>query len=239
MVMDNYPIKSIFLLTLVMGFSFSITSTYAQNESSISYFPSNEKPFGLSYEDHITNYWKWILSIPVEQNPMMDRTGEQCTFLQNLSSSSIFYLSANGGGKSERTCTIPAGLGILIPIIDVEASEAEKPGATLQELHQIAKNDQDHVTSLYLKINDVEFDESELRKHRFHTNDFEVLFPENALFGANPGVSSAVADGFYIVTKPLAVGNYTIDFKGGLSCFGVECLEANFATENLNHLIVK
>ena len=59
----------------------------------------------------------------------------------------------NWRGAAEIVCRIPAGLGLFINIISVEASQAESPGSTIENLHEIAKNDQDHVTSTYLKIN--------------------------------------------------------------------------------------
>jgi hypothetical protein len=39
----------------------------------------------------------------------------------------------------------------------------------------------------------------------------------------------AVADGFYIITQPLAKGIYPIHFKSSLLCTGTGCVETNFA----------
>src|SRR6266508_2868801 len=105
------------------------------------------------------------------------------TWAQNASKS-VFYLIGNSGGKTIKTCKIPAGLGLLIPIIVVEASQAETPGATIEDLNRIAKNDQDHVTSLSLRINGTEYKYEDLLKYRTHTKDFDVIFPDNAEFGA-------------------------------------------------------
>jgi hypothetical protein len=70
------------------------------------------------------------LSLPIDQNPMEDKTGEKCTFGQESSESPVFYLAGNTGGFSSITCKIKAGLGVFIPIITVEASQAEVPKAT-------------------------------------------------------------------------------------------------------------
>ena len=85
--------------------------------------------------------------------------------------------------------------------------------ATIDDLHKIARNDQDHVTSLYLKVNNTEFNNQDLRGYRTHTKEFPVVFPNDALFGASAGPSMVVADGYYVLTKPLLVGNYTINMK--------------------------
>jgi hypothetical protein len=157
---------------MLVTLSFFTTSSFAQVTGSVDIFPIDSNPFGLSYEEHVKKYWKSILSLPIDQNPIEDKTGEKCTFGQETSESPVFYLAGNTGGFSSITCKIRAGLGVFIPIITVEASQAEVPKATIDDLHKIAKNDQDGVTSLYLKINDKEFKDEDLRKYRTHTKEF-------------------------------------------------------------------
>jgi hypothetical protein len=84
---------------------------------------------------------------------------------------------------------------------------------------------------LYLKINDNEYSRSDLGKYRTHTGVFEVTFPKNAIFGATEGISKAVADGYYVITQPLAKGTYTIQYKSSLICPGTDCLQPNFAQD--------
>jgi hypothetical protein len=227
-----------FIICIGLSSSF-FSTTLAQTTSSIDVFPTNSKPYGQSYEDHIKNYWKLMLSIPQSQNPMEDKTGERCTFGQEKSNSSVFYLPGSTGGPSALTCKLKAGQGIFIPIITVEASQAEAPKATIEELHKIAKEDQDSVTSLYLKLNDREYSEEELRKFRTHTKEFEVMFPEGALFGASVGPSVAVADGYYVITEPLSPGNYSLHIKGSLGCLNPECTEPSYAGDLKYNLVVQ
>src|SRR5215212_1952140 len=201
---------------MLVTLSFFTTSSFAQVTGSVDIFPIDSNPFGLSYEEHVKKYWKSVLSLPIDQNPIEDKTGEKCTFGQETPKSPVFYLAGNTGGFSSITCKIRADLGVFIPIITVEASQAEVPKATIDDLHKIAKDDQDGVTSLYLKINDKEFKDEDLRKYRTHTKEFEVTFPDRALFGAAPGPSLVVADGYYVITKPLSPGSYTIIIKSSL-----------------------
>lgn len=224
------------LIFILLGQS-HVTPSFSQNGTSVGILSPESKPYGLSYEDHIIEDWKRILAIPADQNPMEDKTGERCTYGQDLKNSSVFHLSGIGGGAAEIVCKIPAGLGLFINIISVEASEAESPNSTVEDLHAIAKNDQDHVTSTYLKINDDEF--NDLKKYRFHTDVFNVVFPDNAVFGANAGPSKAVADGYYVITSPLATGNYSIVTKGSLVCLEPDCLEPAYATEVKYNIIVE
>ena len=56
-----------------------------------------------------------------------------------------------------------------------------------------------------------------LTKYRTHTEPFETTWPDKALFGIEKGGNSTVvADGWYIITEPVAKGNHTIYFKSSL-----------------------
>jgi hypothetical protein len=173
--------------------------------------PPDSKPYGLSYEDHIIYDWSRILPIPVNQNPMEDKTGAFCTNGCEVSKDPVVYLSGNCGGKDERTIKgIPSALGACISINQVVVTEAEAPGKPTKSLHDIAKADQDSTEHVFLKIDDQEYNLEELMKYRFHTKEFSVMLPPNALWGTHAGPSNAVADGFYVITEELPVGNHTI-----------------------------
>ena len=124
------------------------------SSSSVNINPPNSKPYNLTYPDHAKNFWKWALEMPVSENPVTDQSGEKCANGQSNTNSSVFYLTFNNGGKSERTCKVPAGKALLIPVMQVEWSDKESPGATVDDLRSAAKKDQDSVNSLYLKIGD-------------------------------------------------------------------------------------
>ena len=58
------------------------------------------------------------------------------------------------------------------------------------------------------------------QEYRTHTKIFDIIFPENAIFGVSSGPAKAIADGFYIITKPLEKGTYDVIFKGSIFCRG-------------------
>jgi hypothetical protein len=207
----------------------------------VEFFPPNSKPYGLSYEEHIMKYWKRILSIPTNENPATDTTGERCTFRQDPHNSSVFYLSGSTEPTVVRSCKIPAGSSLFISVNDVEASEAEKPGASIEDLHNIARNDEDHATTATLIINDQVFDMKDLKDYRFHTKDFDATFPDNGLFGVNSGQSSkVVADGYYVITNPLPSGKYTIQTKAAVTYSpNTQGQENNWASDVTYHLVVE
>ena len=89
----------------------------------------------------------------------------------------------------------------------------------------------------YLKIDDKEF--KDLKNYRFHTSAFDVTFPNKAVFGARSGPSKVVADGYYVITSPLAPGNYSIITKGSLVNKEPKGMDSIYATEVKYNLIVK
>ena len=118
--------------------------------SSIGIFPLDSEPYGLSYAEHAQNFWKWLLSIPASDSPINDMTGQKCTVGQSNTNSSVFYL-VEAEGKVDRRCTVPAGKGLLIPIMNVEISDKETPGSSVEQLTNAAKSDQNGVNRLVFK----------------------------------------------------------------------------------------
>jgi hypothetical protein len=217
-----------------------LTSFASASPTPVNVFPPGGKPYGLSTAEHIENFWKWQISIPSEpegEHPISDLTGEKCTEGQLDSNSSVFYLSGAGGKTVERTCTIPSGKGILIPVMTVVATEKEYPGSSVSELTDIVKKDQDSVMALSLDIAGKSYSLDDLRKFRTTTGEFEVTFPKDGIFGVTEaGPSKAVADGYYLLTEPLSKGNYTIHYKGAL---GNPLEGTNFQHDITYRLIVK
>ena len=107
------------------------------------------------------------------------------------------------------------------------------------------------MTSLILEINGEKiFDEkyangianaknSTAKQYRTHTGEFNVVFPENAVYGVSAGPSKVVADGFYIITEPLKKGVYDIVYKGSIFCDLADCLDITFAQDMRYRLIVE
>lgn len=225
---------------MVISLLFSGMLSPILGSTTVNIFPPESKPYGLTYSEHQENFWKWLLEIPAKDSPVNDPTGDKCTNGQVDSNSSVFYLSFNNGGISERTCKVPVGKGLFIPVMEVEYSEKEAPNASVEDLHKAAKKDQDSVNSLYLKIGNKEYNYEDLIKYRSQTDVFEVVFPDNGIFGViEGGVSKAVGDGFYIITEPLTNGTYPIHFKSSLICPDPDCFDPNFAQDIKYNIIAE
>lgn len=213
----------IFGLFALTGISLNY-HVYASNDI---IFSPTEKPYNISYADHAKGFWTWQFSMPADDNhPIRDDGGRNCANGQTNSNSPVFYLSGVGGGTAIRTCDVPEGKGLLIPVMTVVASPKEYSGFTFDQIQGIVRSDQDSVQFLELSIDNQTFNTEELLKYRIMpTSAFTVNYlccP--TLFGAEEGPTSlASADGFYIITKPLSSGQHTVNFKSGLGESPREC----------------
>ena len=140
---------SISVLSMLL---FSLTLSPVAGLSSVNILPPGGKPYGLPYAEQIKNFWKWSIGIQAKDNPVNDPTGEKCAVAQN-NSSPLFYLSFNNGGFSQRTCKVPAGKALFIPVLESEVSQNEFPKAqTDQDLSKPTALDAGSANSLYFKV---------------------------------------------------------------------------------------
>jgi hypothetical protein len=212
----KFSIISFIILFLLNNNSFSL----AQTSNVVKIFPPDSKPYGLSYTEHVKNYWKFLASIPASITPMTDMTGERCIAGQ-MDNASVFYLAGSGAKiqKEPRICNIPSGHGIMFMAgSSIMNSIAESPGSTIDELNEAAKQDSAEAKDLYVEINGQQkYTNADIRKFQVNTGEMKVEFPKNGdgIFGVSqPGSTKAVADGFYMITEPLKPGIYDIHIKG-------------------------
>jgi hypothetical protein len=209
------PIRPNLIVFILIVPLFFISSTmpfaYAQSTNP-GVFPPNSRPYGLTYGEWSTKWWQWAESIPKENNPAGDETGEKCSQSQN---GPVWFLAGTRGGSAVRDCTIPAGRGMLIPIINGECSFAEFPKMKSEsELRACAKADQDKVKSIEATIDGVKL--KDLQKYRVQSPLFKIILPQNNVLGLKPQTTQAVGDGYYVILQPLSSGKHTVHFSGVL-----------------------
>jgi hypothetical protein len=97
----------------------------------------------------------------------------------------------------------------------LECSYAEFPALkTEPELRQCAKEDQDNVRNVQLVVDGISIDD--WREYRVSSPLFNITLPENNILGLPPQQTQAVSDGYFIMLKPLPVGEHIIDSSGNL-----------------------
>jgi hypothetical protein len=187
-------------------------------------FPLKSKPFGMSYENWTIQFWRWLCSIPADRNPVTDRTGIHCG--EGQVGQPLFNLAFSDMGGAERTCTLPAGQHLLIPLNVVFVSKAEFPGATTDEdLKNLAEQDESSNPFIFLSVDGKESSQLEviggekitdIKQFRVATEAFDVNITDNPIFGL-PGPTRAVSDGYWIILEALPPGPHQIHFKASLT----------------------
>jgi hypothetical protein len=165
--------------------------------------------FGASYGELSARWWQWALSIPASINPELDTTGANCGQGQV---DDVWFLAANFGGTSVRSCTIPAGKPIFFPVIN---SVAFKPFGydTLLALRRQNADFVDAVSELTCTIDGAAV--PNLTKFRVRSPSFTVIAPPQGLLPPGqlslPANSdSIVSDGYWLLLSPLAPGQHEI-----------------------------
>lgn len=219
--MNLHRLSRLAIITIIITIAYiSIAATYAGSKASFAdninpgVFALDSKPYGGTYEDWTIKFWQWLIPTPADKSPMTDTTGERCRENQN-SSSPVFFLVFLGGGSAVRTCDVPVGKAILVPVNVVECSFAEMNVKTEEELHTCSEEDESSNPGLFLSVDGKQF--KDLETYRVHSRVFDTNFPENNIFAANPGPTRVVSDGYWVILEPLTPGKHDIHFKASLT----------------------
>jgi hypothetical protein len=207
------------------------TATISSNGLQV--IPPDSNPYNLTYGDWSAKWWQWALSIPANINPLLDQTGENCGVNQ---SDPVWFLAGTQGGPAERRCVVPEGMAIFFPIINGYASYAENPLVKSEsELRALGKSSFDQVRVAEATVDGVKLEN--LENHRMQSPLFNFTYPENNIAGVPPGPSQAVAEGYWVMLHPLAAGEHTIHFRGGIVDPTVTGA-INFVTDVIYHLTI-
>lgn len=226
------------IVIILVGFLVLPVNSFSQgetvNNNSVLFQP-NSKPYGLTFGDLAAKWHQWLYSIPSQVNPATDTNGRNCA--QNQAGP-IWILAGTTGGSVERTCTVPAGKAIMFPIIASECSYAENPNLkTESELRACAKSPDNGVTHLELTIDGTSI--KDLQKYRAESPLFKLTFSKDNLGGVTPGPSQGVADGFWIILKPLAPGDHNIHFSAASVDYTATGGTSRFVIDTTYHLKVQ
>jgi hypothetical protein len=177
-------------------------------------FPANSMPYGMTYEQWTTKWWQWFLSIPQDQSPASDPSGIHCAVNQN--DPYVWFIAANLGGGTERTCTVPAGKGLVIEPVGWTCNDKQDLRPSIPRDNssietELKKCTQDPINQLRLAV--VEFNGERIPNIEDYivTSQLStVTFPPNALFNVPEGQALFVSTGPTVITAPLPPGNYTV-----------------------------
>ena len=182
-------------------------------------YERHEKPFGLSYKELLAQWWQWGLSIPQSASPLMDATGENAFTGQR---GKIWFLSGNNGGVDEREITIPADTPLFIPILtNLFFDDGTYGPVSEAEVRAYLDDFAASATTLELSINHQPLPRAAI--YHVQSNVFTTAFPEHNIFAGfdiPKGIYDiSLADGYFVMLKPLSVGTHVIKMRGETADF--------------------
>ena len=188
--------------------------------------PPQAHAHGKSYGQWSAAWWQWAFSLPIDHHPLFDTADCQAgqsgnvwflgaTFVTTIEPSGTVLATAN------RDCTVPPGTWLFFPIINTECSTLEGNGTTQAELLACASFFQNHAHDMTATIDGRAV--NNIDRYRVQSPLFTYgPLPDNSVLeffgvgGAVAGATSpAMADGVYLLLRPLSRGTHTIRFTGG------------------------
>ena len=177
--------------------------------------PPQSSSHGLTCGQWAAKWWQWALSIPADQNPVADPTGQ---FAGVGQSGPVWFLAGSFGGDVDRTVVIPAGKSIFMPVYNwifgssVWDCDPTNPGVPcdVPTLRQKAAESTTSALVVEAWIDGVQV--NNIRDYRgISPQPFPIVIPEGNVLGNPAGTyCPQVADGYWLMLRPFATGTHTI-----------------------------
>jgi hypothetical protein len=211
------------LIGLVMGFVLLAwpSAVFAHDENhdfDARVFPPELVVFGMTYGDWAAASWQQLFSLPLSSIPAF--TGTNCLIGQE--SGPVFFAPASLGTPLTISCTIPARKAIFILVLGLECSTIEPApffGGNPPELRNCSGAGADGIDPNALELTVDNRPVRDLQRFRVQTPSFELIMPASDNLLGMPGVTSgtSVADGYYVMLRPLPKGQHVIRFEGSFT----------------------
>jgi hypothetical protein len=185
------------------------------SDERVSFFTTNDKPYGKTYGAWTVEWWQWILGIPKRINPVIDISGDYTTM--NQKNQDVLFLAGKLAEKEEdipdRSCNVSDQKSILIPVINCESNPLENPELkTEYDISQRAKRDEDTIVQKQCYVNGKYVEPQRVISD---PEVFDVRMVEDNLFDVSGGgTTRASADGYWVFLRPLPKGEHIISFQG-------------------------
>src|SRR5438309_4511770 len=137
--------------------------------------PNDALVDGKTIGEWSAEWWKWVLPISTNNNPMLDTTGAFAGVAQP--SGSVFFVAGDLGiapGPFIRTFTVPEGKYLFFPVDMYEADNVNTAPLTVDELRDQAAGVVAAMTNLHASLVGVGF--SNLLEHRALSPVFSVFY---------------------------------------------------------------
>jgi hypothetical protein len=210
------------LVAILIGLAVAaqgVPSGFAQEATPVAssgVLPPDAEVGGIDLAEWSARSWQWFFSLPPAINPFVDETGDWCGYGQ---SGPVFFL-AGAQGSVERSCVIPEGVHVFVPLLGSECSTVEPPpffGRDEAELRRCAIEAVDTAEGAFdmgtMRLSVDGQDITDLSAYRVTTPRFSLWLPDDNFLGATSRVADSVADGYQVMLSPLSEGEHEVVFS--------------------------
>ena len=196
------------MITLALVVSaFSSTAFVKADSVNPGVYSKDSAPYGVPYGEWLAKWWNWTVSIPTAQHPRDDYTPEKCQVNQQ---GPVWFLADQLGGREERTCTIPAGKAIFIPLLVGECEYSTSEIKSDDDLRRCASAGNEYGV-IEATVDGVKL--KNLEQYRTQSGFFNITIAEGNIYESPPGTFRGFADGFFVFLEPLPPGKHDVNLK--------------------------
>ena len=182
--------------------------------------PPDAPAYGLTYEAWTARFAQWAHSLPLAIHPAADPTGALCGLGQ---AGPVFFLVQAGDQEAvERTCTVPAGTALLLPLLSASCTTVEPPpfhGRDEAALRACTEAWFATAVELTAVVDGETI--PDLERYRVQSDLFAVALPAGNMLGVEPTVTQGVVEGYWLLLAPLPVGEHELRVGGGIPDSGI------------------
>jgi hypothetical protein len=182
---------------------------------------AHQKFAGKTYGQWSAAWWQWAANMPASASPLVDPTGAKCGLNQ---AGPVWFLAGVASPTppftAERSCTIPADVGVLVPILNNECSSAANDCGASRNYRTLLDANQPFLQGAG---GTATLDSESLPVIRAVSPPppYPINWAVDNPFGpVTAGRAVSVADGFWVLLRPLHEGTHSLQFHGRAPAFG-------------------
>ncbi len=137
------------------------------------------------------------------------------------------------GGQEERTCTVPAGKAIFVPLLVGLCDYGQSDVKSDEDLRRCAMEGNEYGV-IEATVDGVKL--KNLEQYRTQSGFFNITIPEDNIYDRRPGTFRALADGFFVFLEPLPPGKHDVHLK--VSVLNPIEQQYNYNADWTYHLII-
>lgn len=195
------------IITSLIVYSFSSTAFVAADSINPGVYSKDSAPYGIPYGKWLAKWWNWTQSMPASQHPRDDYTPEKCQVNQL---GPVWFLADQLGGREERTCTIPEGKSIYIPLLVGECEYSTPEIKSDDDLRRCATAGNEYGV-IEATVDGVKLKNLEQYRTQSGFSNFTIV--EGNIYDIPAGTSKGLADGFSVFLEPLPPRKHDVDLK--------------------------